>query len=256
MRNPSTCYYCGAPKINDEHVPPRSFFSGRNYRPIKVPACALHNNAKSGTDQAVLKAMLIPIMKAKGTPWLERWYAENPACAAWVCSQIDILRHHKQTTVIVPIQVERGLEDIPPVAHAQVDYDQWIRAITAGIVYAMSGRRLTSINWDTTLVECWDIVRGPRQSSLAPSAIIEHAKKMNKHYANTHATHWLPGSLPHPYRYPVNHYYFRIGFTGCEVTIEHVFLGLYRFWCTFVVSQVDFAVLFTQFGPVHEIPQR
>lgn len=50
------CYYCGAPAIDFDHVPPRIFFPGDDkYRKnlVKVPACKSHNHGFSGDDAIV-----------------------------------------------------------------------------------------------------------------------------------------------------------------------------------------------------------
>jgi hypothetical protein len=45
------CAYCGAPKISDDHVPPRSLFSADKTNLITVPACHDHNGKRSNLDE-------------------------------------------------------------------------------------------------------------------------------------------------------------------------------------------------------------
>jgi hypothetical protein len=50
------CYYCGAPAIDFDHVPPRVFFPADDeYRKnlVKVPACEAHNRGFSNDDGIV-----------------------------------------------------------------------------------------------------------------------------------------------------------------------------------------------------------
>jgi hypothetical protein len=55
MKNPKTCYHCGAPATTREHAPPKSFFPPKANLQLKtVPSCEKHNNAKSGDDQYLL----------------------------------------------------------------------------------------------------------------------------------------------------------------------------------------------------------
>jgi len=241
----STCYYCGAPKINDEHVPPKSFFSGRNYRPIKLPACALHNAAKSGTDQAILKAMLIPIAAAQGTDWLKPWSVAYPECMAWLPAQQRTITYNMNATVAVPVRAERGMEDFPHLAHTKINFDRWIQAITAGIVYVVSDkRRLLSVDWDHARVVCWDVMFRRRDDVPSTYDITTHGQWRSQTYANVHADWWFDGHLPDPYTYPADHYRYRIGLCNRIVTIEHIFFNQYTFWCTFSPDQTDFNILF------------
>ena len=212
---------------------------------MKVPACPLHNTEKSGDDQAILKAMLIPIIDAHGSDWLARWYSTYPDCAEWVMLKRDVLRHQTVKTVPVAIYAEHGMEDIPNIAHSYAHYEQWIRALTTGIIYEVSGQqRLHLVDWDTADVVCWDVIKGQRSSTVSTVDITTHAQLMNQEYANTHAEHWLYGRLPNRRQYPPDHYYYRMGFTGHQITIEHVFYNLYRFWCTFVLNNDDFELFF------------
>ena len=238
---PATCYYCGAPKHDDEHVPPRSFFSGRNYRPIKLSACIEHNAIKSNADQAILKAMLIPIASAQGTDWLKHWYRANPECVAWLPAQQGTITHNMHATVAVPVHAERGMEDFPTLAHAQINFERWIQEITAGIVYAVSGKcKLQSVDWDQTKVVCWDVMFRRRDDVPSTYDIMTHGQWRTQEYANTYADYWLDGRFPQPYKYPVDHYRYRIGFSGYMITIEHIFFNQYKFWCTFYPNFADY----------------
>jgi hypothetical protein len=51
----SSCFRCEAEGITREHFPPKAFFpKGGNLQLKTVPACAEHNNGKSGDDMYVL----------------------------------------------------------------------------------------------------------------------------------------------------------------------------------------------------------
>lgn len=65
------CYWCAAPATSREHVPPKCIFpelgdtvDGRNHREqlITVPACELHNVAKSHDDEYLLYILAINIL--------------------------------------------------------------------------------------------------------------------------------------------------------------------------------------------------
>ena len=67
----NTCYWCAAPATSREHVPPRCIFpelsdtiDGKNHREqlITVPACDLHNVAKSNDDEYLLYILAINIL--------------------------------------------------------------------------------------------------------------------------------------------------------------------------------------------------
>src|SRR5215472_5451986 len=57
------CYYCGKPPTSHEHVPPRMMFKGFDCDSITVPACADHNNEKSGRDQTIVFGHLLYLQK-------------------------------------------------------------------------------------------------------------------------------------------------------------------------------------------------
>jgi len=69
--NNGECYWCAAPATSREHVPPKCIFpelgdtvDGRNHRErlITVPACNLHNIAKSNDDEYLLYILAINIL--------------------------------------------------------------------------------------------------------------------------------------------------------------------------------------------------
>jgi hypothetical protein len=45
------CAYCGAPKVSDDHVPPRNLFSVDKTNLLTVPACHEHNGKRSELDE-------------------------------------------------------------------------------------------------------------------------------------------------------------------------------------------------------------
>jgi hypothetical protein len=45
------CAYCGAPKVSDDHVPPRNLFLADKTNLITVPACHEHNGKRSDLDE-------------------------------------------------------------------------------------------------------------------------------------------------------------------------------------------------------------
>ena len=183
-----------------------------------------------------------------------RWYTAHPDCADWVMSQHDVFRHQKTKTISVAIHAERGMEDIPNIAYSYAYYEQWVRALTAGIIYEVSGHhRLNSVHWDNVNVVCWDVIKGQQLPTLSTVDITTHTQLKNQEYANTHAEYWLPGRLPNRRYYPPDHYHYRIGVTGCQITIEHVFYHLYRFGCTFVLNKDDYELFFAGYFKTFEV---
>ena len=45
------CAYCGAPKVSEDHVPPRNLFPLNRTNLVTVPACHEHNGKRSGLDE-------------------------------------------------------------------------------------------------------------------------------------------------------------------------------------------------------------
>jgi hypothetical protein len=50
-RRRTHCAYCGAPKVTDDHVPPKSLFTADRTNLITVPACDAHNAKRSILDE-------------------------------------------------------------------------------------------------------------------------------------------------------------------------------------------------------------
>jgi len=50
-RRRAYCAYCGAPKVSDDHVPPKNLFPVDRTNLITVPACHEHNGKRSDLDE-------------------------------------------------------------------------------------------------------------------------------------------------------------------------------------------------------------
>jgi hypothetical protein len=50
-RRRAHCAYCGAPKVSEDHVPPKNLFPTDRTNLITVPACYEHNGNRSGLDE-------------------------------------------------------------------------------------------------------------------------------------------------------------------------------------------------------------
>jgi hypothetical protein len=61
IKIPKRCYYCGGLVQSKEHIPPRQMFKLFQCDSITVPSCDEHNTRKSGHDQAIVNALLIPL---------------------------------------------------------------------------------------------------------------------------------------------------------------------------------------------------
>jgi hypothetical protein len=50
-RRRAHCAYCGAPKVSEDHVPPKNIFSADRKNLITVPSCYEHNGKWSDLDE-------------------------------------------------------------------------------------------------------------------------------------------------------------------------------------------------------------
>ena len=126
------CYYCNNPKTSKEHVPPKLLFRGFDVDSITVPSCDKHNNSKSGDDKNFVYAML-RTLKSTSPPF------------DW---QTEVLKAIKKAEKSFPETNNRIIESPIldeefaglniPLARTDKPMLEWVRHITAGLVYSWS----------------------------------------------------------------------------------------------------------------------
>lgn len=232
----STCYYCGAPATSREHVPPDVFRKKipgiEKIDAITVPSCYVHNEAKHKIDQAVYNAFALPIHSMLGTSIQIRSAEVN----TMVHAKTKNFMHQKDLTIAVPIRGPEMEHIDASLAHTIVDWDMWIRLLTAGQLFLIHGQQRPNIDWESCVVYNWDYVPGSRASVISTDTIYNALRNNETMYNELSVAEWYTAVTLGPLSTPEFSYTFRIGKTHAVWTMEHVFLGQYRIWCSMKLS--------------------
>lgn len=230
------CYYCGAPETSREHVPPKVFRKNvpgiDSYTALTVPSCEQHNQSKHKIDQAVYNAFALPIHSILGTS-IQILSAEVNTI---VRAKTKNFMHQKELTVAVPIRGPEMEHIDASLAYTIVDWNMWIRLLTAGQLFLIHGQQRPNIDWESCVVYNWDYVPGSRGSEISTETIHNALRSNESMYNELSETEWCNAITLGPLSTPEFSYTFRIGKTQAVWTMEHVFLSQYRIWCSMKLS--------------------
>ena len=144
------CYYCNSLATSGEHIPPKQMFKAFQCDSITVPSCDEHNSKKSGRDQAIVSALLIPLHAGRNR------YPLEPEIIQAIDAAIPSFERAKRSAVRTPFLNDppMGLEDLPELAHLapSVKVGDWIRHLTAGLIYSGIETASTTIRWSKSIV--------------------------------------------------------------------------------------------------------
>jgi hypothetical protein len=232
----STCYYCGAPATSREHVPPDVFRKKipgiEKIDAITVPSCYLHNEAKHKIDQAVYNAFALPIHSILGTSIQILSSQVN----MMVRAKTKNFRHQKELTIAIPLRGPEIGDTEASLAYTIVNWNKWIRLLTAGQLFVIHGEQRPNIDWESCVVYNWDYVPGSRGLEISTETIHNALGSNESMYNELSEAEWYNATTLGPLSTPEFSYTFRIGKTQAVWTMEHVFLGQYRIWCSMKLS--------------------
>jgi hypothetical protein len=230
------CYYCGAiPPSTPEHAPPQMMFDGFECDSITVPSCEKHNHSKSTSDRAIITAI---IMSA-----YQEW-KRDPTCQILtpnVIKAIKVLEPNfsqaKNEVSLKKILVNPPSNlDIPfPYTQPSVNPRDWIRQLTAALVWSVIGKHDARIEWDKSRVwspGLFPIIE-PIDSEKAAELFIKHRDIEGE----LNALDWHSGWSPKPRNYPMDIYSFDICFLespqkweGIDIMFRHRFYNNTSVW--------------------------
>lgn len=241
------CYFCGRPAQFPEHAPPKQMFKRFNCDSITVPSCNLHNNKKSGRDQAIIHGFfksLIPYQSTLSGDILTAFrYAEQS------------FRYTKRTAVISkllkhPSEKYRGL---PSLAYLPPDVKMidWIRQLTAAIIYSGIQSYDPTIDWKKIRVESpeWIHTNGPE--SVDEKEAISRFTNMDEKKKLMAKLTWKEGWSAYPRAYPANIYRFCLHFSSSETIMNHIFYSRYYWYAWIPASQQLIANLESKISEQH-----
>lgn len=143
------CYYCGAPPPSThEHAPPKFLFAGFDCDSITVPSCEEHNNEKGNQDRAIGTWLMKGLIRTlnSGVP--------KTSLSSDVLKAIDTLSPDFA-------QANREVRDLPLLNDEELSFDipalnfgvhDWIRQLSAALVWSVTGEFDGSIEWKDALV--------------------------------------------------------------------------------------------------------
>ena len=143
------CYYCGAPPPSTkEHAPPEMMFDGFDCDSITVPACEAHNTSKSGRDRAIVTAISILAYQVWKQDANDRNLTPNVIKAV---KNLEPNFSRAETEVGLRdflVNPPSGLLNSLPYTKSSVNPENWIRQLTAALVWSAIGKYNSRIEWD------------------------------------------------------------------------------------------------------------
>ena len=227
------CYFCGQPAQSFEHAPPQQMFNGFNCDSITVPSCNLHNSKKSGCDQAIVHGFfksLSPYQNLLSGDVLKAFkYAEKSF-------------YYTKRTAIVSKMLKNPPElyrNLPTLAYLtpNVKMIDWIRQLTAAIIYSGTQRYDSTIDWKKIRVESpeWIYTKGPEtvevKEALSYFARMDAKKKLMVKLI------WKDGWSAYPRPYPAAIYRFCLHFSTCEIIMNHMLYSHYNWYAWIPASK-------------------
>jgi hypothetical protein len=236
------CYYCGGLATSGEHIPPKQMFKAFQCDSITVPSCDEHNSSKSRRDQAIVSALLIPLDAGRHRHPLkpEIKLAIETARPSFERAKRGAVRTHFLK------DPPQGLEDLPDLAHVapSVHIFDWIRQLTAGIIYSGIGSASNTIRWSKATV--WSPEWFPTDSP-APVNIEDAAQVLKSSHEKKLALEsltWQRGWSASPKPYPDIIYSFHFHFfANKQVLIRHGLYDSYTWFVQFKASNSNIAKL-------------
>lgn len=222
------CYYCGGAATSREHAPPKQMFRGFDCDSITAPSCDDHNSKKSGSDQAIVSAFLIPLKNGADR------YSLEPEIEFAIKKAASSFKRAKRKAINAPLLSDppANLMDMPDVAHItpSTNIHGWIRQLTAALVYDATKAHDSSIEWDDVFAWSPDFIGMDEPISLTPSHAFSTLTTQQKIKAEFEGLQWLNGWSARPRPYPSTIYSFDLCIRSEDVVFRHRFYGRYTWY--------------------------
>jgi hypothetical protein len=236
------CYYCGGQACSDEHAPPQQMFKGFSCDSITVPSCKDHNSAKSGADQAIVSAFLIPLHNGIG-----RYPLEDEVLKAIQIAEPSFDRAKRRAINSPLLRTPPGvLKDLPNLAYLvpTIDIGAWVRQLTAALVYDAIHIFDSAIQWSEAVVWSPDWITAKGPASLELEQAISILGKQREIQVPLEQLTWENGWSAYPRPYPSVIYAFQVHFEpNRKVIFRHRFYNRYSWYAWFSTSQETIAKL-------------
>jgi len=235
-RKKMPCYYCGGAFDSREHAPPQCMFNGYECDSITAPSCIKHNSRKSGSDQAIVSALLMPLAGFDGR------FPLDPEVNAAIERARSAFEYAKRSALDVPLLKDppKGKPNLPNVSYLQptVNIKAWVKQLTAAIVWNALRKRDSSIDWDDVAAWSAEWMESDDSSSVSRADAVAVIKEKKALKAQLDELSWAEGWSAHPRPYPWVIYRFWLHFKPEEVIFKHQFYSLYT-WYAWVSGVSD-----------------
>lgn len=236
------CYFCVNTATSREHVPPKQMFKGFDCDSITVPSCNEHNSKKCGHDQAIVSAFLIPLNSGRYK------YPLEPEIVKAIELALPSFERSKHFAIPSRFLKDppKHLEDLPDLAHIEpsVKVSDWVRQLTAGLVYNKIELSSTTISWSKAKIWSPDLFSTYAPGPIAHREAVEEIKIRQKQRAILDKLNWLQGWSAYPRPYPPMIYTFHVHvFPDKFVMFRHKFYNRYTWYVTFKASKKCIAKL-------------
>jgi len=215
------CYYCGGKKNSREHLPPRQIFKGFRVDCMTVPSCDKHNTKKTGDDEVIVKSMLMALEK-NGTSLNDD-----------VILALKIVKPHYH-------QVKRNVSERTLyrqnnknydfiVLNPEVDLSDWIRKLSAGLIYYKTEFYDCRNQFDNSVV----VERNSYPNHENPNDLSCFEEEYNKKKALARIIengNWTNGWNDTKNAYPETLYVFYYKLIGKIFIIKHIFYQQYTYY--------------------------
>jgi hypothetical protein len=210
-------------------------FKGWACDSITAPSCEKHNSAKSGHDQAIVSALLMPLAGCADRFPLE------PDVQAAIERARSSFQYAKRNALDVPL-LKDALERIPHLPNVSylqpsVNIKAWVKQLTATVVWNALQKWDSTISWDEVAAWSAEFMESDDSSSLSTADAVGIVKKKQELKAQLDDLSWTEGWSAHPRPYPAVIYRFWLHFGPQEVIFKHRFYNLYLWYAW--VSEVS-----------------
>jgi len=228
------CYYCGNPAVGKEHVPAKQLFAAFECDSITVPGCATHNTDKTLIDQAFVSALLIPLNNGKG-----RYNLSDYVLKALSKAQ-PALEHTKKkvfSAAIIDTSNNPALKSLPLVSYTSLYLFDWMRQVTAGLIYDVIGEYDTSIDWNTSGSWSPSFIDSPTSRTYKAADLYEEFQLRSQFEQEIlRGLKWFEGWSAKPRPYPKGIFRFQVHFEHREVLFRYRFYDQYSWYVAFQPS--------------------
>jgi hypothetical protein len=211
-------------------------FKGWACDSITAPSCEKHNSAKSGHDQAIVSALLMPLAGSGDLFDLE------PDVRAAIERARSSFQYAKRNALDVPLLKDppESISRLPNVSYLQplVNVKAWVKQLTAAVVWNALQKRDSGIIWDEVIAWSAEWMESDDSSSVSTADAVAVVRKKQAIKAQLEEWSWAEGWSAHPRRYPAVIYRFWLHFKPEEVIFKHQFYSLYT-WYAWVSGVSD-----------------